>query len=94
MHRVHIVIEGRVQGVGYRAFVLRQARALGVTGAVWNRDDGAVELEAEGERVPLERLIESLREGPSVADVSRLHVDWSEGPAAHHAFTIAASRPR
>ena len=94
MHRVRIVIEGRVQGVGYRAFVRRQAQALGVTGAVWNRDDGAVELEAEGERVPLERLIEALREGPSVADVSRLRTDWSEGPARFQGFSVVASRPR
>ena len=44
------VVRGRVQGVGYRYFVLRQADALGVAGFARNRADGSVEVVAEGER--------------------------------------------
>jgi acylphosphatase len=67
---VRFVVHGRVQGVGYRYFVLRQADALGVTGFARNRGDGAVEVVAEGSDEALASLEERLREGPSFAAVS------------------------
>jgi acylphosphatase len=88
MHRVHVVIRGRVQGVGFRYFVLRRARALGLTGWVRNRADGGVELEAEGDRVALEQLLETLRQGPPAARVGAVEVDWSEGPRHREGFEI------
>ena len=94
MHHVDAVVEGFVQGVGFRAFVLREAHALGLAGEVRNRGDGAVLVEAEGERVSLERLIEALERGPAAARVTRVAIRWSEGPARHRGFSIAASRPR
>jgi hypothetical protein len=48
MHRLHAVVHGRVQGVGFRYFVMREARALGLSGWVRNQADGSVEVEAEG----------------------------------------------
>ena len=75
--RLHAVIGGDVQGVGFRYFVMRQARSLGVRGWVRNRDDGSVELVAEGERADLERLLEAARRGPSQARVGEVRVDWS-----------------
>ena len=94
MHHVHVVVEGFVQGVGFRVFVLREAHALELAGRVWNRADGAVEFEAEGDRVKLERLIAAVRRGPAAARVERASVRWDEGPARHDGFTIAATRPR
>ncbi len=52
--RLHAEVFGEVQGVGFRAFVLRRAMGLGLTGWVRNRFDGSVELIAEGSRVALE----------------------------------------
>ena len=88
MHLVHLVIRGRVQGVGFRWFAQREARALGLTGVVRNLADGAVEVEAEGDRARLERLVEALREGPRSARVTSVEVRWSEGSARHRAFEI------
>ena len=64
------VVRGRVQGVGYRYFVLRQAGALGVSGFARNLSDGQVEVMAEGPEGALADLEERLREGPSFASVS------------------------
>ena len=64
------VVTGRVQGVNFRSFVLRQAAAMDLTGYVRNLPGGrAVEVRAEGPRDRLERLIELLHEGPRMAVV-------------------------
>ena len=75
--RLHAVIHGDVQGVGFRYFVMREARSLGLRGWVRNRDDGSVELVAEGDRRDLERLLDAARRGPSQAHVGDVGVDWS-----------------
>ena len=66
------VVAGRVQGVGYRYFVLRQAEALGVSGYARNRADGSVEVVAEGDDVVLADFEVRLREGPSFAEVTNV----------------------
>lgn len=66
------VIEGRVQGVGFRWFAVTRARALGVAGWVRNRDDGAVEVLGSADPESLERLEADLRRGPPSAHVTRL----------------------
>lgn len=66
------LVRGRVQGVGYRYFVMREAAALGVTGFARNLADGTVEVVAEGADDVLERFEDRLREGPSFATVSTL----------------------
>jgi acylphosphatase len=65
-------IQGRVQGVGFRWWTVRQAQALGVAGWVRNRRDGAVEVLAMGEPATLETLIEACGRGPAGADVRSL----------------------
>ena len=50
VHRVRLVVTGRVQGVGFRWFIRNEATSLGLSGTVRNRDDGAVEIDAEGDR--------------------------------------------
>jgi len=64
------VVRGRVQGVGYRYFVLRQAGALGVSGFARNLPDGAVEVLAEGGEAALADFEALLREGPAFAEVA------------------------
>jgi len=70
MDALRIVVEGRVQGVGFRWFVRQEARRLGVAGWVRNLDDGSVELTVAGEESAVRRLIEHVRVGPDSAAVT------------------------
>jgi acylphosphatase len=72
--RVHATVRGRVQMVGFRAFVLELAENLGLRGTVANRPDGSVECVVEGPREDVERLILSLHEGPRSARVDGVEV--------------------
>lgn len=74
--RLHAVIDGTVQGVGFRAFVQDHAQTIGVTGWVRNTYDGLVEVTAEGTRDQLERLLEKLRLGPRSAFVTEVKKEW------------------
>ncbi len=74
MRRIRFVVTGRVQGVGFRWFVKAEARPLGLTGWVRNREDGAVEGEVEGRDDALEALIPCLEEGPSSAIVTNVEI--------------------
>lgn len=84
--RWHLKLEGRVQGVGYRAASLRRASDLGLSGWVRNRPDGSVELEAEGSLRALGELRLWCEKGPSAARVSSVSIreipatgsDWFE----------------
>ena len=67
--RLHVVVRGRVQGVGFRWFVREQARRLDLAGWVKNRDDGGVEVVAEGSEAAVRSLMHQLRKGPPDADV-------------------------
>ena len=69
-----VVVEGFVQGVGYRDFVRRAALRLGVTGWVRNRADGAVEALVAGPADDVERLLGEMRRGPSGAMVRSLRL--------------------
>jgi len=77
MASLHAVVSGLVQGVCYRAFVVREAAKLNLRGAVRNLPDGRVEVEAEGERHKLEQLIRRLHEGPPDARVADVATEWS-----------------
>ncbi len=66
------VVQGRVQGVGFRWFALRQAEALGLVGWVRNQDDGSVEVVARGPSAAIGQMEEALRRGPSGARVVHL----------------------
>ncbi len=74
----HLLIEGLVQGVGYRAAMRAEAERLGVTGWVRNRADGSVEAVAQGPVERLERLIAWARRGPPAARVSAVQVAVAE----------------
>ncbi len=72
MTAMEILVEGRVQGVGYRAFVQRRAQEAGLTGYALNLHDGRVRIRVEGERARLEQLVRDLATGPPLAAVSRV----------------------
>jgi acylphosphatase len=78
---LHFLIQGRVQGVGFRWFVQRTASELELRGWVRNTEEGDVEVVAAGEPVDLDELRASLRRGPRGARVDRLvehHLHESE----------------
>lgn len=86
--RATVLVQGRVQGVGYRAFVRRHALDLGLAGHVENLADGRVEVVAEGPRSEVEQLLVHLRRGPLHAEVRDLETAWSDaaGLTGFHAF--------
>ncbi len=75
--RLQAHVRGDVQGVGFRDYVFRTAARLGLDGWVRNLPDGTVECVAEGPRHALEDLLSRLRQGPSLAEVEEVDVDWS-----------------
>jgi acylphosphatase len=79
----HVTVRGRVQGVGYRAFVEREALQLGIEGWVRNRRDGSVEAVFAGEPDLVRALIEACRRGPRAARVDSL--EEREAPAQQFA---------
>jgi acylphosphatase/2-polyprenyl-3-methyl-5-hydroxy-6-metoxy-1,4-benzoquinol methylase len=86
---LHAIVRGRVQAVGFRYFVQRQATALGLRGWVRNLGDGStVEVMAEGPRDALEALLTDLRSGPRHAAVDSVEVNWAEPSRAFSAFEI------
>jgi len=87
-HKLHAVVSGRVQGMFFRMFVLREAQALGLAGSVRNRRDGAVEVEAWGEWPKLEQLVERLKQGPPDAAVAKVEAEWTREPALRQGFEI------
>lgn len=76
--RLHLFVEGRVQGVYYRASAAEEALRLGLVGWVRNLRDGRVELVAEGPQAALEALLVWTRRGPPTAGVRGVDVHWSE----------------
>ena len=74
--RAHIIISGRVHGVGFRANARRMAIRLMITGWVRNLPDGSVEALAEGEEKAVKEFVNWCRKGPSLANVSDIKINW------------------
>jgi len=85
---VEVIVYGYVQGVFFRAFVSRRASELGLSGYVRNVAGGGVEVNAEGERKQLEKLIGYLRLGPPAARVERVVTKWSEHTGRYSGFSV------
>lgn len=77
----HLVIGGRVQGVGFRDWMVRRAQSLGLAGWVRNRPDGTVEALVYGETDGVEELLRACRRGPPGALVSRIEEELCDPPA-------------
>ena len=85
---VRLRIRGRVQGVGYRDFALREASAAGLAGWVRNRSDGDVEAHVQGARAACDRFIDACREGPRAARVERIEIVRAARDAALRDFDL------
>jgi acylphosphatase len=86
--RLHLAVSGRVQAVGFRASTAEQARALGLSGWVRNRPDGGVEVEAEGPRPTVERLLAWCQHGPPHARVDAVMATWIAVTGASDGFFV------
>ena len=85
---VKVRVEGRVQGVNFRAFTSEYARRLGLNGYVRNLSDGSVEAVIEGDSEKVQRLIEALKKGPPAAYVTGVFVQEEKPTGKFVGFDI------
>ena len=86
---VKVFVHGRVKGIGFRAFVSERAEALELNGYARNLpNERTVEVEAEGKKAGLEKLVDFLRVGPPLARVEGMEVEWAEYTGKYSEFTI------
>ena len=88
MRRVKGFVSGRVQGVGFRYFVLRHARSVGLRGYVRNLPDGRVEFLLQGAPDAVARMIDQIRRGPAYAHVDDLSLTDSDASTDESEFVI------
>lgn len=81
-------VSGRVQGVGFRYFTRTEAARLGLNGWVRNERDGTVLVVAEGAREELEQLVHALKQGPGIARVRDVDVQWEDATGGYADFRI------
>lgn len=86
--QVHLVVQGRVQGVYFRASTQKEAQRLGVRGWVKNRPDGSVEITAQGSEQTLKEFIAWAHRGPSAARVDHVEQIWSDATGHFDLFQI------
>lgn len=86
--RAEIIVNGLVQGVGFRYFVYREALKLGLIGFTKNLFTGEVLTIAEGEKSLVEELYKKIKVGPSHASVKNCKVDWLEPKNEFNSFEI------
>lgn len=84
-----MLVEGSVQGVGFRYFVKQQADTLNLTGWVRNRMDGKVEILAQGDESKLQQLVSAVHIGPSMGYVRNVAAEWSVPVVEFTRFSIA-----
>jgi acylphosphatase len=88
MKQLHAIVSGRVQGVYFRAETAQVARRLGLHGFVRNLADGTVEVRAAGPEAELEQLLAFLHQGPPIARVDGVRVDWSAEKTLPASFEV------
>lgn len=87
--RARFIVRGLVQGVNYRNATVREAASRGITGRVWNRDDGGVEIVAEGDDATLADFARWLRTGPRLAEVESVERSELAGERRYRDFSIS-----
>jgi len=92
MIRAHLTIHGRVQGVFYRLETQRAAKRLGVVGWVKNRPEKTVEAVFEGPKHCVENMVQWCRQGPPMAEVSRIDAQWQACRGAYTDFSVRYER--
>jgi acylphosphatase len=75
-----LIISGRVQGVGFRDWMVAEAARLGVFGWVRNRQDGSVEAVLDGEEAAVAELLRACRRGPRLAEVTEILEELTDAP--------------
>ncbi len=85
---VHLVLRGKVQGVGFRFFAREQASRCGVAGWVKNLHDGAIEVYAEGEETMLDDFVEQMEKGPRFGHVTNVEKEYGAVSGDYTDFTI------
>jgi acylphosphatase len=91
---VEVMVEGMVQGVGYRAFAQRRAQDRGLTGYAVNLHDGRVKVRVEGDRQSLEGYVRELEQGPPLAQVARVSVTQLPYTGQYRDFAVRFSEGR
>ncbi|KAA0258011.1 acylphosphatase [Deferribacter autotrophicus] len=87
--RLHAVVFGKVQGVGYRAFIYDKALSLGLKGFVKNLPDGTVEIEAEGDEIYLFQLLDKAKKGTPLTNVTNVDFKIYDDLKGYTTFKIA-----
>jgi acylphosphatase len=91
LKRLHAIVKGQVQGVGFRAFVVDVANRMEVHGWVRNRWDGSVELVAEADQSVLEQFLGRIRQGPRMSNVMQVLTDWEEAEKEFSTFSARST---
>jgi acylphosphatase len=86
--RLHVFVEGRVQGVGFRYSACFEAERRGLCGWVRNTHDGRVEAEFEGARDQLDAMLRWCHQGPRGAQVQHVDAQWESGEPKYQTFGI------
>jgi len=86
--RVHVIVEGRVQGVFFRAYTRDEAIRLGLSGWVRNRLDGSVEAIIEGEKISVEKMLQWLNQGSPNSIVEKIHATEETPVEENNAFEV------
>jgi len=89
--RLHVILSGRVQGVGFRFFAVEQAYRHHLTGWVRNLGHDRVEVVAEGSPQHLESFLAALRQGPPLARVDSVQVNWQAATGEFDGFATRSS---
>jgi len=91
MQKAHIFVSGFVQGVGFRAFVKKEAHKLSIKGWVKNLSDNRVEILAEGSKEEIEKLAMLCEKGPFLSEVKDVTVSWVDDSSKLTGFEIIRS---
>ena len=89
--RAHVLIRGKVQGVGFRAFTQYHANRRHLHGWVRNQAEGGVELEIQGPRQSIDKFLQAMNQGPPLSQVLQITVDWKEPNRQTEGFQILRS---